>query len=293
MSTMSDLLPQDLASTNRMSDKALFYKTDLKAGSAICLDDQGLSEQMQEILKGVTTSFQKEFKYDTVNKDRAEMVFYIVHLNQSEFTVTDLQKVSGLTNSVINKMLQGYQSKGNIYSGLLEKCPALSYCDKTHIIGYEIEKTSRRARAYQWDMQAYRKWAGAGTVWLEEDTTHDHERKLVEISATNQSENKALSTESEAIEKNKNVVAEMREIIRGEKVRSPDHTKPVTENQNSAPRVITPSKPLQKSRSSDSDIYEMRNVPLRTVIMPLTHRIPLSKTLLLPMENQGSESLLM
>jgi len=422
MSTMSALLPPDLASTNRMSDKALFYKTDLKAGSAICLDDQGLSEQMQEILKGVTTSFQKEFRYDTVNKDRAgmtliipercvwwvakvegvgddqvwnrmlscwiddsieqdmrvmenalrnassmaqhaagdrervlicreiwhllksvyvvipyaerirfsdtrnrrnvdmfldliharaammqyqrstieqagylcvaatvddfqyaaelnsiltgetggqltkmtrkeaEMVSHIVHLNQSEFTVTDLQKVSGLTNSVINKMLQGYQSKGNIYSGLLEKCPALSYCDKTHTTGDEIEKTSRRARAYQWDMQAYRKWAGAGTVWLEEDTPHDHERhsgnerKLAEISATDQSENKALSTESEAIEEDIKLVAENREIIRDEKLRSPDHTKPVTEIQNSAPRVITPSKPLQKSRSSDSDI---------------------------------------
>jgi hypothetical protein len=335
MSAMSSLLPPDLASTNRMSDKALFYKTDLKAGSAICLDDQGLSEQMQEILKGVTTSFKKEFKYDTVNKDRAgqtctipercvwwvakvegvgddqvwnrmlscwiddsieqdykvmenslknaatlpqfvdgdrervlicreiwnhlksvyvvipyaerirfsdtrnrrnvdmlldlvharaammqyqrslieqagylcvaatvedfqyaadlysvltgesggqltkmtrkesEIISFIVQLNQTEFTVTDLQKVSGQSNSVINKMLQGYQSKGNIYSGLLEKCPAISYCDRTQVIGDEVEKTSRRSRAYQWDMDAYRKWVGIGTVWLEEEDQID------------------------------------------------------------------------------------------------------------------------
>lgn len=132
----------------------------------------------------------------------------------------------------------------------MEKCPALSYCDKIHTTGDEIEKTSRRARAYQWDMHAYRKWAGAGTVWLEEYSSHDHERysgnerKLAEISATNQSENKALPTESEAIEEDKNLVAEMREIIRDEKLRSPDHTKPVTAIQNSAPREITPSKPL-------------------------------------------------
>lgn len=53
-----------------MSDKALFYAEDLKAGSAICLDDVSLSEQMQETLKGVTTSFKKPFIYRTVNKDR-------------------------------------------------------------------------------------------------------------------------------------------------------------------------------------------------------------------------------
>ena len=340
MSTMSALLPQDLASTNRMSDKALFYKTDLKAGSAICLDDQGLSDHMQEILKGVTTSFQKEFRYDTVNKDRAGMtliipercvwwvakvegvgddqvwnrmlscwiddsleqdyavmqnalknaasrphhaqgereqvlvcreiwqqlrpvyvvipyaerirfsdtrnrrnvdmlldliharaammqfqratieqagylcvaatvedfwyaadlytvltgesggqltkmtrkeadvVSCIVRMNQTEFTIHDLQKQSGMSNSVINKILQGYQSRGNIYSGLLEKCPAISYCDRTRTIGDEVEKTSRRTKAFQWDMAAYKRWAGVGTVWLEDESGDPGDRDL-------------------------------------------------------------------------------------------------------------------
>lgn len=54
----------------RLSDKALFYAEDLKEGSAICLDDVSLSDHMQELLKGVTTSFQKEFIYRTVDKDR-------------------------------------------------------------------------------------------------------------------------------------------------------------------------------------------------------------------------------
>ncbi|MDD1730240.1 MAG: hypothetical protein LUQ50_14375 [Methanospirillum sp.] len=425
MSAMSSLLPPDLASTNRMSDKALFYKTDLKAGSAICLDDQGLSEQMQEILKGVTTSFKKEFKYDTVNKDRAgqtctipercvwwvakvegvgddqvwnrmlscwiddsieqdykvmenslktaaslpqfadgdrervlicreiwnhlrsvyvvipyaerirfsdtrnrrnvdmlldlvharaammqyqrstieqagylcvaatvedfryaadlysiltgesggqltkmtrkeaEMVSFIVHLNQSEFTVTDLQKVSGLSNSVINKMLQGYQSKGNIYSGLLEKCPAISYCDRTLVSGDEVEKTSRRSRAYQWDMHAYRKWVGIGTVWLEEEDQIDKnerhsgsERKLAEISATNREEMKPLLAESEGIEEDKILVAESGEIILEKKIRSSaEHIKPVTAIQNSAPSDVAPENPVNDSQNEKPSDY--------------------------------------
>lgn len=406
MSTMSALLPQDLASTNRMSDKALFYKTDLKAGSAICLDDQGLSEQMQEILKGVTTSFKKEFRYDTVNKDRAgmtliipercvwwvakvegvgddqvwnrmlscwiddsleqdymvmenalknaaalpqytegdrerilicreiwnllkpvyvvipyaerirfsdtrnrrnvdmlldliharaammqyqrstveqvgfsciaateddfryaadlysiltgetggqltkmtrkeaEIVSYIVQLNQDEFTVLDLQKASGLSNSVINKMIQGYQSKGNIYSGLLEKCPAISYCDRTHTIGDEIEKTARRSRAYQWDMKAYRNWAGVGTVWLEkEDHVHKPERhsgnkrNVAENIRSEPTKKSPLSAESEGIEENKNLVAEDLDPIREDQVHADDvHVTPTTEISNSAPK---------------------------------------------------------
>jgi hypothetical protein len=38
--------------------------------AVIALDDTALSEQMSEILKGVTTSFQEPFKYHTVSKER-------------------------------------------------------------------------------------------------------------------------------------------------------------------------------------------------------------------------------
>lgn len=49
-----------LSSTSRLSGP----------GSVIALDDTALSEQMSEILKGVTTSFAEPFKYHTVSKDR-------------------------------------------------------------------------------------------------------------------------------------------------------------------------------------------------------------------------------
>ena len=69
--TMMLQVPEELRLEGRMSDKALFYIRDMKPGTVIILDDVSLSDQMQEILKGVTTSFRRPFKYRTVNKDRA------------------------------------------------------------------------------------------------------------------------------------------------------------------------------------------------------------------------------
>lgn len=68
--TMIQHIPPESRLDGRLSDKALFYAEDLEEGSAICLDDVGLSEKMQETLKGVTTSFKKPFIYRTVNTDR-------------------------------------------------------------------------------------------------------------------------------------------------------------------------------------------------------------------------------
>ena len=75
--TMMQQVPADLRLDGRLSDKALFYADDLRPGSAICLDDISLSDQMQEILKGVTTSFQRPFKYRTVDKDRKGLTRFI------------------------------------------------------------------------------------------------------------------------------------------------------------------------------------------------------------------------
>lgn len=53
-----------------MSDKGLFYIKGMQPGTVIALNDVTLSEQMQEVLKGVTISFKKPFMYRTVDKDR-------------------------------------------------------------------------------------------------------------------------------------------------------------------------------------------------------------------------------
>ena len=99
--TMLSQVPPEVRLTGRMSDKALFYIKDLQPGTAIALDDVTLSDQMQEILKGVTTSFQRPFKYQTVSKDRVGMTCTI-----PEWCVWWLAKVEGIgDDQIFNRML--------------------------------------------------------------------------------------------------------------------------------------------------------------------------------------------
>lgn len=329
--TMLRLVPPDLRLDGRMSDKALFYIEAIKAGSVIALDDTALSEQMSEILKGVTTSFAEPFKYHTVSKDRkgqecripercvwwvakvegagddqvfnrmltcwiddseeqdsrvlsrtladcesmpvarpltrreievcremwkalgsawvvvpfgtririssaanrrnpdmlidlirayavlyqmqrrrevvdgmpvifaersdfdraaslyerlngeaggqstkltrreAALIKAIRETGYSEITVTQMQQATGWSNSSIYKLLHGYMSRGVTYSGLLEKCPAISFSDRTVVCDAEGATTHRRTRAYTWDEVLYDSWGKAGVVWLEEE----------------------------------------------------------------------------------------------------------------------------
>ena len=329
--TMLRLVPPDLRLDGRMSDKALFYIEAIKPGSVIALDDTALSEQMSEILKGVTTSFAEPFKYHTVSKDRkgqecripercvwwvakvegagddqvfnrmltcwiddseeqdsrvltrtladcesmpvarpvtrreievcremwkalgsawvvvpfgtririssaanlrnpdmlidlirayavlyqmqrrrevvdgmpvifaersdfdraaslyerlngeaggqstkltrreAALIKAIRETGYSEITVTQMQQATGWSNSSIYKLLHGYMSRGVTYSGLLEKCPAISFSDRTVVCDAEGATTHRRTRAYTWDEVLYDSWGKAGVVWLEEE----------------------------------------------------------------------------------------------------------------------------
>lgn len=72
--TMLAQVHDELRLDGRMFDKALFYIEDLRAGLVIALDDVSLSDQMQEILKGVITSFQRPFQYRTVFKGQTGQV---------------------------------------------------------------------------------------------------------------------------------------------------------------------------------------------------------------------------
>nr|WP_319539612.1 hypothetical protein [uncultured Methanospirillum sp.] len=337
MDTMRSLIPPEFRIEGRMSDKALFYMEDLNPGTVITLDDVSLSDQMQEILKGVTTSFQKPFPYRTVNKDRKpltciipercvwwlakvegvgddqvfnrmltcwiddtdeqdqrvlmrtleqagelpgsitgtrddirichriwealEEVFVVipfalrirfqsaenrrnpdmlldlirthaaiyqfqrektlingiscvvatvrdfekaaelfVALNgktggqgtkltrresglidilssygQSEITIAQMQRISGWSSSSVAKLLHGYRSYGKTYSGLLAKCPAISYLDRTVTKGDEGKTTTRRTTVYLWDQDLYKSWLKGGSVWLaaEDDNGND------------------------------------------------------------------------------------------------------------------------
>ncbi|HWQ64574.1 MAG TPA: hypothetical protein VN429_09180 [Methanospirillum sp.] len=331
METMRSLVPPEYRIDGRVSDKALFYMENLVAGTVISLDDVSLSDQMQEILKGVTSSFQKPFPYRTVNKDRkpqtciipercvwwlakvegvgddqvfnrmltcwiddteeqdqkvlektlfeagqlpgvtpnidediricqqmwkklnavwvvipyatrirfqsaenrrnpdmlldlirthaaifqyqrerqvindspcivatiedfneaaklfmalngetgsqgskltkreAALVSTLSLYGHHEVTIAELQRKSGWTSSSIAKLFHGYNSHGKTYSGILSKCPAVSYLDRTVIKGDDGQTTTRRTTVYRWDQQLYDSWKKGGSVWLVKD----------------------------------------------------------------------------------------------------------------------------
>ena len=99
--TMIQHAPPEFRLDGRLSDKALYYTEGLNPGTAICLDDVSLSEQMQETLKGVTTSFRKPFVYRTVNKERKGQICII-----PERCVWWVAKVDGTgDDQVWNRML--------------------------------------------------------------------------------------------------------------------------------------------------------------------------------------------
>ena len=330
---MLQQVPERLRLADRMSNKALFYMENPQPGSAIVLDDRGLSEEMAEILKGVTTSFRKPFHYLTVSTDRKGMRctiperciwwvakvegvgddqvfnrmltcwiddsaeqddrclarslhrdaeipadegeeslqvmacramweeigshrFHVVipfalrirfssHSNRrnpemlldlikahavlwfmqreqimsgrircliatrrdfdeaarlygllngtsggqetkltrreadlletirkgdwGEFTIPQLQRVTGLSNNIVHRLIHGYSTHGKTYSGLLEKCPAIAYTDRTVVCEEEGGSISmrRRTNAYTFDRDLYRIWSGGGLVWLD------------------------------------------------------------------------------------------------------------------------------
>ncbi len=330
--TMMNLVPPEVRLSGRMSDKALFYIKDLQPGTVIALDDVTLSDQMQEILKGVTTSFQRPFTYRTVSKDRnavtctipercvwwiakvegagddqvfnrmltawiddseeqdkrvlSRMLAEAAHLPDTrgddredvlvvremwrklepafvlipyaeriqfqsasnrrnpdmlldlikthailmqfqrertirdgmvcisatiddfseavrlydalhgetggqstkltrreatlinsiekmglvEMTVPELQRITGWASSSIYKLLNGYNSRGNTYSGLLEKCPAISVYERAVTTGEDGRTIQRRTKVYAWDASLYAAWVKGGAVSLRDES---------------------------------------------------------------------------------------------------------------------------
>ena len=105
-----------------------------------------------------------------LTKVEASVLDVIARAGWPEFTVQQLQQVTGRSSSSIRKVLHGYVSKGYTYSGLLEKCPAISYTDRT-VVSENEEGLSvrRRTTAYQFSPDLYRTWARGGSCWLEDE----------------------------------------------------------------------------------------------------------------------------
>jgi hypothetical protein len=117
-----------------------------------------------------------------LTKVEAAILEVIGRAGWPEFTVQQLQQVTGRSSSSIRKILHGYVSRGYSYSGLLEKCPAISYTDRT-VVTNDEEGVSvrRRTMAYQFSADLYRQWARGGSCWIDpgndqdaDDSNHDN-----------------------------------------------------------------------------------------------------------------------
>jgi hypothetical protein len=113
-----------------------------------------------------------------LTKMESDLLGTITSLNWVEFTIPVLQKATGLSNAVIHRLIHGYTSRGASYSGLLEKCPAIAYTDRTVVSEDEQNgySTRRRTNAYTFDRELFRKWMAGGAVWLEDEPGPDHDK---------------------------------------------------------------------------------------------------------------------
>lgn len=101
-----------------------------------------------------------------LTRQEADLLEAIRSMGRTEMTCTDLQRATGFSNSVVNKLLKGYITRGQVYSGLLEKCPAVSFLDRSTHQGGDGMTTSRRSQVYTFDSALYAGWDIGGEVWL-------------------------------------------------------------------------------------------------------------------------------
>ncbi|MCX6697033.1 MAG: hypothetical protein NTV84_05635 [Methanoregula sp.] len=109
-----------------------------------------------------------------MTKKEADLLGVIERVDKYEFTIQDLQRLTGWSHSIIHKIMKGYDSRGKNYTGLLEKCPAISFTDRTVTTEEEDGLTvRRRAEAFQWDKELFLQWNRGGSCWLDRDPKDD------------------------------------------------------------------------------------------------------------------------
>ncbi|MDO9549358.1 MAG: hypothetical protein Q7J03_00125 [Methanoregula sp.] len=105
-----------------------------------------------------------------MTKKESDLLGAIQQARQDEFAIQDLQRLTGWSYISIYRALKGYESRGKNYTGLLEKCPALSFTDRTVTISEEQGNSiRRRSDAFQWDTALFREWNCGDACWLDRD----------------------------------------------------------------------------------------------------------------------------
>ena len=104
-----------------------------------------------------------------MTRNEAAALATIARMGWETFTVRMLQQATGLSYHQVRRILQGYTTRGTVYCGLLEKCPALAVVDAT-VIDESTGTTVRRHEShFQFDAERYREWTAQLAVWLEDE----------------------------------------------------------------------------------------------------------------------------
>ncbi|QSZ67002.1 hypothetical protein RJ40_05585 [Methanofollis aquaemaris] len=114
-----------------------------------------------------------------LTKNEAAALETVATMGWEQFTVRMLQEALGLSYQQTRRILLGYESRGTTYSGLLEKCPAISYLDTMVTEDQDGRAVRRREHLFLFDLEVYRRWACGSAVWIvggdedDEDGGHD------------------------------------------------------------------------------------------------------------------------
>ncbi|PKL61018.1 MAG: hypothetical protein CVV31_13680, partial [Methanomicrobiales archaeon HGW-Methanomicrobiales-2] len=99
--TMQNLIPAAYKLKGTVSNKALYYDDDLRAGTVLLFDDVSLSDDLQEVLKSATANFREPIEHRTLTTERKLRVCTI-----PERCVWWLAKVEDIgDDQVMNRML--------------------------------------------------------------------------------------------------------------------------------------------------------------------------------------------
>ena len=109
-------------------------------------------------------------------RNEAAALDSIAKMGLEVFTIKQLQEVLGLSYHQVYRLLKGYRNSRGLYTGILDKCPAVSYIDATvaeDIYGMEVK---HREHYFSFDIGLYKNWTARAEIWLEEELEEEQRR---------------------------------------------------------------------------------------------------------------------
>jgi len=109
-------------------------------------------------------------------RNEAAALESIAKMELEVFTIKQLQDVLGLSYHQVYRLLKGYRNSRGLYTGILDKCPAVSYIDATvaeDIYGMEVK---HREHYFSFDIGLYKNWTARAEIWLEEELEEEQRR---------------------------------------------------------------------------------------------------------------------